>query len=68
MRYLPTYEAQARIDAKAYKKLSTDAMCLWHAVLLACQTPGIPIDDPRMQAQLAAIWGKTSATYHALVD
>ncbi len=67
MRYLPTYEAQTRIDVKAYLKLSTDAMCLWHAILLACQTPGIPVEDARMRAQLAAIWGATSPTYQALV-
>jgi len=68
MRYLAAYDAQRRVDPKEYKALSAWQSDLWLAILTACQTPGLPIDDALMQAQLAAIWTKTSTTYHRLTQ
>ena len=65
--YLATYEAQRRVVAHEYKALAAWQEALWHALLLACQSPGIPIDDPLMQAQLQDLWGTKSHTYRRLV-
>lgn len=67
MRYLAPYEAQARVDLKEYTKLLVWQERLWMSMLLACQSPGLPIDDPRFQAQLAGVWGAQSVTYHRLL-
>ena len=65
--YLPTHEAQRRVLATDYLNLPTEKQRYWIAILVACQTPGIPVQDPEMQAQLASIWKATSPTYQRLV-
>ena len=67
MRYLATYEAQARVEPKDYEKLLVWQRQFWMMLLLACQSPGLPIDDPRIQAQLVVVWGKKSVTYQRLL-
>ena len=67
-RILPTYEAQRRIVVSEWRQLSTWQSQLWQTMLLACLTPGMPIDDPLMQAQLRAIWGASSLTLQRLLD
>ena len=65
--YLPTHEAQRRVIAAEYLNLSAEKQRYWTAILVACQTPGIPVADSEMQAQLASIWKSTSATYQRLL-
>mgnify|MGYP001558377271 CR=1 FL=1 len=67
MRILPVYEAQRRVIAAQFFALTATRQHCWLAIMMACATPGIPIDDPEMQAQLAAIWGVTSMTYQRLI-
>lgn len=67
MRYLPTHEAQARVLLAEYKKLEPWQERLWFVLLTACGTPGLPVEDPRIQQQCAAIWGRNSSTYRHLV-
>lgn len=67
MRYLPTHEAQGRVLVAEYKKLEPWQERLWLILLTACSTPGLPVEDGRVQQQLAAIWGRGSATYRHLV-
>lgn len=67
MRYLPTHEAQRRVLAVEYLAMAAEKQRYWDTILLACQSPGIPIDDPEMRAQLAAIWRAPSQTYQRLV-
>ena len=65
--YLPTHEAQRLVLATDYLNLPAEKQRYWTAILVACQTPGIPIQDLEMQAQLASIWKVTSGTYQRLV-
>ena len=65
--YLPTHEAQRRVLASEYLNLPAEKQRYWLAILVACQTPGIPVADPEMQVQLASIWKATSPTYQRLV-
>lgn len=65
--YLQTHEAQRRVDPAEYLKLSQDQQRYWLTLLVACQSPGIPIQDPLLQQQLASIWKTTSVTYRRLV-
>ncbi len=67
MTYLPTHEAQRRVVATEYLGLSVEKQRYWDAILLACQSPGIPVTDSWMQSQLQAIWKATSVTYQRLV-
>ena len=67
MTYLATHEAQRRVVATEYLALSVEKQRYWDTILLACQSPGIPVTDPWMQAQLAAIWKVTSQTYGRLM-
>lgn len=66
-RVLATYEAQRRVLASEYLRLPTEKQHYWLTMLVACQTPGIPIDDPLIRAQLRAIWGEMSQTYASLM-
>lgn len=66
-RILPTYEAQRRVDVREWRALSPWQGQLWTMILVACMTPGIPIDDELMQVQLQAIWGATSVTFQRLI-
>jgi len=65
--YLQTHEAQRRVDPTEYLHLSAERQRYWTAILVACQSPGIPIQDSTMLQQLAAIWKPTSVTYQRLV-
>ena len=65
--HLPTHEAQRRVDPGEYLKLKPEAQGYWLAILVACQSPGIPVQDPQMQQQLEAIWQRTSRTYQRLL-
>ena len=66
-RILPTYEAQRRVVIADWRSREPWQRHLWEVILLACLTPGIPVDDAAMQDQLRAVWGKESTTYNALV-
>lgn len=63
---LPTYEAQRRVVVSEFRALNPTQQALWQAVLIACMTPGIPVADADMRAQLAFIWGASSSTYARL--
>ena len=67
MMYLATHEAQRRVDPGEYLALSVEKQRYWDTILLACQSPGIPITDPGMRSQLIAIWKVTSKTYRQLI-
>lgn len=64
---LPTHEAQRRIDVREWRALEPWQRDLWLLVLVACQSPGIPVDDRHMQHQLRDIWGRESHTYERLL-
>lgn len=66
MRYLATHEAQSRVDPQEFRRLEVWQIALWQSILLACTTPGIPVDAPRLRSQLLAIWGVHSATFERL--
>lgn len=67
MRFLSTWEAQRRVIPAEWKGLTEAQRSLWIAVMTACISPGIPVDDADMQAQLQYIWGGEQ-TYHRLVS
>lgn len=56
MRFLPTWEAQRRVVSTDWASLDAPRQALWLAILTACASPGIPIDDTDLRAQLHYIW------------
>lgn len=67
MRFLSTWEAQRRVIPAEWNTLTDAQRSLWTALVTACASPGIPVDDADMQAQLSYIWSG-GQTYHRLVS
>jgi len=71
MRFLRTWEAQRRILPADWDIIDMARRDLWMAILTACATPGIPVDDIEMLSQLQYIWFTQKKgilpTYHRLV-
>lgn len=66
MRMLATWDAQRRVVFKEWGGLSGTKQQCWQTILVACATPGIPIEDPAMLEQLQELWGKRSVTLRQL--
>ncbi len=71
MRFLRTWEAQRRVIPTDWASIDTARREFWMALLIACATPGIPIDDTDLRSQLQYIWFTQKngilPTYHRLV-
>lgn len=71
MRFLRTWEAQQQVIPDDWAAIDMVRRELWMAILVACATPGIPLDDAGMLSQLQYIWFTQKKgllpTYHRLV-
>lgn len=66
--FLAPYRAQALVNPAEWSTRDLSQQSLWLALLTACVSPGIPLGDPVIRAQLAYIWGgEMSATFQLLL-
>ena len=67
-KYLATYQAQTLVKPEEWGTRTQDQQHLWVALLTACASPGIPMTDPLVIAQVGWIWGtRNSVTYTRLL-
>ena len=66
MRIEATWIVQRAVVAQEYQRLAPWQTALWLALLTACVTPGMPLDDGRIKAQVQAVWGTGTQTWRNL--
>ncbi len=67
MRFLGTHQAQSCVIAAEWAVLDPGKQRLWLALMMACASPGIPVDVPAIRGQMGYIWGAESTTYQTLL-